>query len=340
MVQLKAIDVAIGIAFLYLLITFGASAIVEFISTTLNWRAHMLHDAIENMLENSRFVAVRDIYNNPQVLALCRNNAAHSWVDLTERYGWRSNGRTAPSYIPAATFSGAVLECLMNRALQSRGEPLDLSPLSVVKLISNLLTAQTLAPCPCTVPGPQDDALRSILMTTLATQGASIQGVRFALEKWFNDTMDRVSGWYKRRTQACLLMIGLLVAFGGNVSTIAVVRWLWQGDAARQAAIAAASEFIKEHPQTQTAAITKDNKEPPGPGVDIAMKIVDADAQVSALHYPIGWQGSKLTVYWVLIYVFGALITALAISMGSTFWFDAIQSLINIRGAGPKPSTR
>jgi len=56
-----------------------------------------------------------------------------------------------------------------------------------------------------------------------------------------------------------------------------------------------------------------------------------------------GWQAAKLkTVWtsWILEYLFGGMITAIAISMGSTFWFDAVQSLLKIRGTGPKPSSR
>jgi hypothetical protein len=36
----------------------------------------------------------------------------------------------------------------------------------------------------------------------------------------------------------------------------------------------------------------------------------------------------------------GCLVSAVAISMGSSFWFDALQSLIKIKGTGPKPVAR
>ena len=37
--------------------------------------------------------------------------------------------------------------------------------------------------------------------------------------------------------------------------------------------------------------------------------------------------------------VIGWLITALAISLGSAFWFDLLSKLIKLRGAGTKPNT-
>jgi hypothetical protein len=346
MLPLKAVDVAIGVAFLYLLLTFSASAFVELVSMTLNWRAQMLHDAVENMLENSFLVTLDNIYCNAQVVALYRNDAARSWVDLFEPHGWgRGKRGTPPSYIPATIFSGAVLEGLMNKALsQHVVDTLDLSPLGTVTLIQKLLNAEITAGCRCAERSVKEDALRSILTTTLATQGQSIQAVRYAIEKWFNDTMDRTSGWYKRRSQACLLMIGLALAFGANLNTIAVARWLWQGDAARQAAITAASKYVNSNPPASQKADTKNsNWLQTIPEGTSAARIVDVDQQLSALHYPIGWYSVSrvgTSIYWILSYVAGALITGLAISMGSTFWFDAVQSLLNLRGTGPKPNSR
>jgi hypothetical protein len=342
MISLKTIDVAIGVAFLYLLITFAAAALVEILSTARNWRAKMLHDAIANMLNNSSLADVEEIYNNPLVLALCRNEAAPSRVDLLERFGWRAaHGGTPPSYIPAVTFSGAVLEALMNRAESE----FKLSPEGTVDLIRGLLNAQvhtSHTKCACCAKACTEDALQSVLRTTLATQGASIQAVRFAIEKWFNDTMDRASGWYKRRTQSCLLLIGLAIAFGGNISTIAVAGWLWRSDAARQAVITAAADRVAKGPQsaTQPSGGTQPSSGSLG---SVASEIVNLDQQIVGLQYPIGWKAAYLRADWTLWlpeYVFGGLLTAIAISMGSSFWFDAVQNLIRVRGAGPKPSSR
>jgi hypothetical protein len=37
--------------------------------------------------------------------------------------------------------------------------------------------------------------------------------------------------------------------------------------------------------------------------------------------------------------ILGWLITALAVSLGAPFWFDTLDTILNIRGAGPKPET-
>ena len=112
MFSVKTIDLAIGVVLLYLLLTFAASALLELISIVANWRAQMLYDAIANMLQDSTLATVEDIYDNPLILALSRDNAAPSKVDWVEKFGWKPprdgtpKGGTPPSYIPAASFSG------------------------------------------------------------------------------------------------------------------------------------------------------------------------------------------------------------------------------------------
>jgi hypothetical protein len=43
------------------------------------------------------------------------------------------------------------------------------------------------------------------------------------VEQWFDDAMDRASGWYKRRTQALLFVVGLLAAVVLNVDALHIL---------------------------------------------------------------------------------------------------------------------
>lgn len=350
--SLKTLDVAIGAVFLFLLLTFVASAILEIVARGWNWRAKNLHAAVEIMLEGTHLVTAKDVFNNPMVLALSQRAGSIPRMDILERMGWRERkDRTPPSYIPAATFSAAVLEVILKKAGNSERNHRDksltvrlpeLSPEGAIKAVREVVGTQA----------NSTSALLSVLITTLASQGSSIQAVRFAIEKWFDQTMDRASGWYKRRTQSFLLAFGLLIAFLGNVDTIAVVQWLWGSDSARQAVLVAATNYENQvHPGSKPAA---------GYGTtdpvfqNLADRIQKADQEISKLQYPIGWDLepkvwlSKLKAkQWPLKrktessypqYFLGCLITAIAISMGSTFWFDSLQKLLSIRSSGPKPA--
>lgn len=341
----KTLDVAIGTVFLFLLLTFIASAVLETTSRAMNWRARNLYEAIAIMLEGSELVELADVVHNPMVVALGRDARSISRLDILERMGWRMlDDRVPPSYIPPATFSGTVLEVLLRKAaasLPTERHSVELSPDGAIKAIRVVVGTQL----------NSSDALSSVLITTLATQGSSIQAIRLSLEKWFNDSMDRASGWYKRRTQSFLLCFGLLTAFSCNIDTIAVVQWLWKSDAARQAVLVAATNYEKQGPPGSKPVAGYGSDDPDY--TVMAKRVADADQKIYELQYPIGWifnaKPSNLLRSWqfertnrsrLSQYLLGCLITAIAISMGSTFWFNALENLINIRASGPKPPAR
>jgi hypothetical protein len=337
--SLKTLDVAIGVVFLYLLLTLVASVVVELLSTLRNWRGQMLYGAIEEMLSQNSVLCAQSLYLGPFIRTLARNSESRSFIDVYEWKGWRRKDQSIlPSYIPSSTFSTAIIYELiaqaskqqleeakeLSNAANRRAQPCEICPEATVELL-NLYLQRSGA----------RDPLFAVIEATLAIQGPSIQAVRLAIERWFNEYMDRVSGWYKRRTQACLLILGLLVAFAANINTIAVANWLWTGDAARQAIVTAAADVAKAN-IIKTPNGDVDYSKLPG-------QIVSAETATVALQYPLGWSQERSwhwlteSLNWVS-YLFGCLITAIAISMGSTFWFDALGQLLKMRGTGPKPT--
>jgi hypothetical protein len=79
------------------------------------------------------------------------------------------------------------------------------------------------------------------------------------LENWYNDSMDRASGWYKRYTQHALFFLGLLLAMFFNVSSVRVAQTLWFDRDTRQAMTNAANVYVQNHPDvTKDAPATSD----------------------------------------------------------------------------------
>ena len=51
--------------------------------------------------------------------------------------------------------------------------------------------------------------------------------IKAELVAWFDNAMDRVSGWYKRWTQLIGFIVALIMAAGLNIDTIKVADTLW-----------------------------------------------------------------------------------------------------------------
>jgi hypothetical protein len=125
-------DIAIGLIFIYLILSLLTSEIQELIATLLQWRAEHLKKAIDILLtgevENGsiqqRFVD--DLYNSPPLKALnqeAKGRIARSFRKISHAVGdfYRSvagvrnvfgNQRSGPSYIPSKAFAMALVQKL------------------------------------------------------------------------------------------------------------------------------------------------------------------------------------------------------------------------------------
>jgi hypothetical protein len=174
-----------------------------------------------------------------------------------------------------------------------------------------------------TVEDPQTRRALSVLVGTVPDLAAA----RLNIERWFDDTMDRVSGFFKRQVQLITIAIAVFVTAVLNVDSIMIGEQLFHDSALRAALVAAAT-------QTTSAA---------SPSTDATQR-ASLEKQVAQAPLPIGWSSAPATPQSVpqtptgwLIKVIGLLLSAAAISLGAPFWFDTLKRFVNIRSAGDKP---
>ena len=151
-----------------------------------------------------------------------------------------SNQLLLPAYIPSRTFALSLID-ILNRN-KATGED-----------IMNSIT-QSLAEHSWIY---QDNKAGQALYALAIDAKGDVKKFQKHLENWYNDSMDRASGWYKRYTQQILLCIGFILAVIFNVSSVRVARTLWFDRDARVAMASAADEYVKAHPNpspTQTAS--------------------------------------------------------------------------------------
>src|SRR5262249_55374296 len=87
-------------------------------------------------------------------------------------------------------------------------------------------------------------ALRPMLRAT----GSDVEQARIEVEQWFDDMMDRVSGWYKRKTQAVQVAAALALAIALDIDTVLLARVFWSDSALRSAIVADAEGFARNPP--------------------------------------------------------------------------------------------
>jgi hypothetical protein len=351
-----ALDVAIGVVFLYLLLALIVTTVQELIASFFRLRAKHLYDAIAGMLEGTAgpetaAPPLRQLFEHPLIRNLA-NEALR--LDAQGRPSLRGIG--LPSYIPSQTFALALIDVL-------RGKQDATTALGASQVLAE--AASTIEALP---KGSQARKALALLLNDAKALGGNVDEqaklVSRRIESWFNDRMARASGWYKRKAQVWSLAIALGVTLAANADTIHVVNRLWSDAALRAAVVASAQKFAAVQPAPSSASAAE--SDPVAEARSVTNRALQQTRELESSYLPVGWKwelksassmpcvrldtvsaevGSKKPIrcwapswrdYGLL--AVGWLITALAVSLGAAFWFDVLSKALQLRGSGPRVS--
>jgi len=161
-----------------------------------------------------------------------------------------------------------------------------------------------------------------VVLNIIDHANGDMKQARAAAEEWFNASMDRLSGLYKRRMQYVTLIVSLLLTVLLGADTLAIADALYKEPTLR----AAVSGAAQAAPASQVQAV-------PGsqPTVSSLQQSVDL---LSKSGLPIGWGILPTDLGDWFRKVLGLLITTLAVSLGAPFWFDLLKNLAILRSSG------
>ena len=288
MLNSSILDVAIGMAFIYLLLSLIASTVQEIIASVLQTRSANLERGIRSLFSGGELANgvpfIDRLYRHGLIMGLYREHIdpAGKVVKKVSPYrNWLrrlfriqpsstipdvSDPFYLPAYIPTRTFAIALLDILKVEAEKAKTVPqppsengITADPANAVTpgftdplqpigdYLETLCVRQKVAGSPTAYAAAE--AMLSLLRDARDIDGAipPIEKFRCHLENWYNDSMDRASGWYKKYTQNVLLIVGLILAIVFNVDSINVGKKLWFDKDARAGLIQAASTYVDTH---------------------------------------------------------------------------------------------
>lgn len=206
------------------------------------------------------------------------------------------------------------------------------------------------------------NALLSNIEEYIGEKESKLAKARQNVEKWFDDSMDRVSGVFKRYSQGMALLIGFVIALILNVDSVDLTLYLWREPSVRQALANQATTFeitpeeLEANPEealqnfrnqfvglslpigwgftrVATTAFYDDNCQLfPSKGQTFGIPIIGGNLCITP---PTSNSQANLALK-----VLGILFTALAARQGAPFWFDILKRVVNLRGTGANPAEK
>jgi hypothetical protein len=269
------LELAVGLTFCYATVALIVSTVQEALASALSLRAHTLLDGIKSMLNDQKFAGLaRALYSHALVNPHDNGQAANQRAL-----------RTKPSYIEPLHFAIALVDAIQTM------------PGNYAQLGRD-------------IDAIRDTQVKRALQGIYQRAGGNPQAFQDGLAAWFDSSMERISGSYKRRSMLVSLLLSLLLAILFNIDSIHLFRSLWQHPAVAAQLVAAPSS--------------------------VDQKTIDA-----LFSLPIGWTTFPPAFNQdFALQVVGWALTASSALFGAPFWFDLLQRTMQLRGTGSKPDEK
>ncbi len=280
-------DILLGVVGVYIALSLVATTINEWVMRQFYSRGDNLHKAISGMLsdDDSDSALTQHFFTHPFFTKLHESSSR------------------LPSYLNSHDFSKILVDILAN---YTDGNAHDL--VQIKQGIESLSTGPT----------------RNLLLSYLANSN-DLTHFDHQIQKWFHSTMERASGWYKRKAHISLFQVGFILAVLLNVDSFALFQHLQKDTQSLEALTQIAQNMHADSLGTSDWS----------PVLQIIEK---------PTFFGMGWNApSELYLpsqfLWAISqtpkHILGWIITAIAISFGAPFWFDLLAKFTRGKTATP-----
>jgi hypothetical protein len=260
--QNPLIDIAIGLTLMYLVLSLVCTIVNEFIATKFKLRSKSLAAGLQELLDDpvvrNAFYDHGMISGTSKALEMCgqvslmgaapaspattvtaapnvtqaAGLAAATGAPATPTLPAASTAETQPgqhpSYLSSETFVLALVGCLTGTRVAAGGQ--------VPTFAETQAVIQDLPP----------SKIKSALIASLILAEGDFEKFRKSLTTWFDDSMERLSGAYKRHLKLISILVGFGVAVALNADTFAVGYALWSNPALRSQMVSVADKTVQD----------------------------------------------------------------------------------------------
>lgn len=370
MINSGIIDIVIGLVFIYLLYSLLTTVIQEIIASHFGFRGKMLERAIFRMLEddnkfNSKFKSVFYLFKKSGNGGRKNSASSEFYNHPLIKFLGESDSRNKPSYLNKECFSKVIVDLLRGEQVKPEDDITALIQKSLDEQKTNWGNAKI------------GKETHSFLTSIWADAKGDVPKFRKSLENWYDETMDRASGWYKKHTQFVLFFVGLTISIVFNVDTLKIIERLEKDPKLREQLVQQASAFQESHPDLDKKLLLQEAENNKFLAHYSKNELLASDSlrnikwndslklanyleikskrdtlfnqansliknDINNVHHSLGlgWEEfDNSSVLNIFYSLIGWMVTALALSLGAPFWFDLLNKLMKLRGSVATPTS-
>lgn len=242
--------ILISLVFIYAVLSILVSIIVEWWNYQSQERGNYLKECIYKLLKDT-----------------LNNDYGHLFYDHFTIAGLKSLQNKPPQYISSNMFAEAFIDVIAKQAQHNQTIVL-VSTDGVNEAKKYALTGDLPA---SNIMDRFKDAVRlmntspfsDLLQSFIDKSEGDYTRLKAMIEQWYNDYMDRVSGWYKMKQRTKLLIAGFLVTITLNVDSLHLLKVLSLDDNLKNRLVSDAEQTVDNYmalDSTQRSSTTELNR--------------------------------------------------------------------------------
>ena len=362
----EIIEVAIGLVFVWFLVSLCVMAAQEWIAAKLKWRSTELETALKRMLEDPDFDQKAGNFwdlikpkkkETSTEQASAESNSLYANFQNNQLIKTLSKKGGKPSYISPSKFATVVLDTVITAGAKDADSS---KPTRNIKETLDALSRGAMA------VKEKNEKIGQALVSLVGNvkgfaknEEDALATARTNVENYYNDYMDRLSGVYKRRAQLWAFGIGIILAIAVNIDSINIMEHLWREPTLRQSIVAQAQNSVNQNsPATDQINVSELQSKLSGLSIPVGWVRVPDTGKCS--YFPsadvtdqdrFGWFIPNLVCFSpsleadaksssLFTWLIGIIITGAAAAQGAPFWFEILGKLVNMRSAGVKPEEK
>jgi len=251
------LDICLSLIVVYALFSILVSILNECLSQFYDRRSKLLREAINRIMDdklNINYAALFFNHFSIQTITRYRYSAGSQVLAL---FGAKVHPKEkGPQYISSQTFAVVLIDLIIQQQGHQKIGIVEMDAQGFAKLdasgkkIYTLGTAEgsegLVAHFAKSVAALQPSPFSDLLASFISRAKNDPEKLKNLIADWFDTYMNQVSGWYKQKQRAKLLLLGFIVAIGLNIDSVYLIKVISMDDALRENLVATAVQIEKD----------------------------------------------------------------------------------------------